>query len=225
MLDKKLFISLIKTMRTNFDLDKSDEDIVEYCRVVHPFMVRLEVDDKLMTDAVGNFILKTSGSNFNKLPSVGDFAKELGLQPKTLEQRATEQAELIFNSMPAMRSTGSCMFSDRVTNYILNTYGGGVKQLLWDYSPCNQDKKDEVWGRKEMEKRYISCHELGHESVEPLKLSGTGWKIFGDEALCLENAQIYKENVLQIEKKRELPKIGTKIKEQRNEQKNNGYNH
>tara|TARA_R110000851_G_scaffold310619_2_gene470505 strand:+ start:1297 stop:1971 length:675 start_codon:yes stop_codon:yes gene_type:complete len=199
----------------NLGYDKSDAEdkLNAYCALLTSRLTKNGVTEDMFQDAVGRFVDKTSGSNYNKLPSVGDLLDVLGMKPKDLEDIAKQQAELVFSSLNKMAYMPMVMFSDPVTNYTVKNSMGGLSKFVWDYSPQNQQAKEHVWGKREFVSSYITNSELENLQYEPVCLStaSKGDKILniGDVEQCGANLVTARDKLLQLAspKNEDLKKI------------------
>lgn len=213
-MDKTLMFNLVNAMCVNFDLDKNKTQVQEYCRVVHPFLTKAGVTDKMFEEAVGMFISKTSGSNFNKLPSVGDFLGILNLKPKSIEDKAADQAQECISNADRMRWSHYVQYDDPTTNWVLEKAFGGVSKFCWMLDDSNESKSDSVWVKKRFVDEYLTAASGSKQILHPIKNPSATFishdKILklGDESVCDANKQLAIENA---QKQKEVNSFLTKI--------------
>lgn len=146
---------------------------------------------------------KSSKEVFN-LPSPADFLEVIGKKPKTTEQLAREQCDLVFSMIEKLDRQQQFIFPDKVTNYVLMTYPQGVDNFIWDNCKRNEAREDLTWRRKRFIDSYVSAYDSGRQSVAPLELKQNNGRygsfLVDNRELCLEHIQEHEQNELRLEK-------------------------
>lgn len=207
MLDKKEFFKSVEKLDTGLQLHTGEEDLKEYASLLFNDVGIIGLSNEEFDVAVDTFRFKTSGSNFNKLPHIGDFVELLGLKPKSLEDTAKAQSELVFSRIQDMKYRDMVLFADPVTNYTIEKTFGGLGKFTFDYGGdmYNLEPKDPVWGKKEFISAYLTHADMGHEKLNPVYRVGAqaDSKILfiGDANKCNQNIERHNQNCLRLESK------------------------
>lgn len=193
MLDKKIVFNGIEMLCVNFSIDKTKDEIQSFCRLIFPILVDENVTNEEFSGAVVLFMKKTRGSNFNKLPSAGDFLAIIGKAPKSAEEMAKEQALFVWEG--GYTYADKVIFDNPTTNYVIENCFGGLSNFRWKYlNSHNENRIGDNWGQKEFIEKWIASYESGKEKNSPLcsdaSTSSSELKVIGDSskvALMLEN--------------------------------------
>ncbi len=217
----EFILEQVTMMNVNFQLNKTVSEISAYCKLLQTRLSKKGFTEEMLASAVDKFMDSTEGSNFNKLPSTGDLIALLGMKPKTVEQLAQAQCDLVFSMLPTLDMQTRAIFPDRVTNYVLKNYAGGFDSFIWDNSARNEKKQELTWRKKAFIESYVSAHDSKRESVEPLTLPNNngrhGALLVDDKEACKVNLLAHEQNCLRLESK---PKNAT-IEQLTNEFKGN----
>ncbi len=183
MLNKKTVYNGLEMLCVNFSIDKTQDELKTFCRVTYPMLSDSLVTDNEFVYAVTQFMKKTSGSNFNKLPSVGDFLKMVGKTPKSTEELAKEQAQLVWEG--GYTYAEKLLFDNATTNYVIDDCFNGLSNFRWKYlNSQNENRVSDNWGKKEFIENWIIAYERGREQFEPLRsnacTSDSNIKMIGD---------------------------------------------
>ena len=177
--------SAINALMVNFSITKKDEDLKVYINLMDMLITSQDIDIKSFKKAVFDFMLSTSGNNFNKLPSIGDILSVLNLAPLSLDQKAEKQAEIAFNARYKMNVANSIMFDDAHTNYVIENTFGGFDNFFYLFASDNSKARDEEWGKKDFIKAYIRAVKGGSEINKPLSRTVAIKDIYNPEELRL----------------------------------------
>jgi len=210
---KKSVGYLLVNFSINLGYDKNDAEqkLNTYCALLHSRLSKYNVTEEMFTHAVGVFVDRTEGSNFNKLPSVGDFLSILDLKPKTLEQIATEQAQECISNADRMRWQHFVQYDDPVTNWVLQNSFGGVSVFCWSLASDNEKKTDTVWVKKRFVEEYMTAHSGNKKILHPI-VNTSATFIGYDKVLkigCEETCD--KNTALSIENKKKREKVQSLI--------------
>jgi hypothetical protein len=167
MLDKKIVFNGIEMLCINFSIDKTKKEIKTFCRSIYPILESESVTNEEFGNAIVAFMKKTKGSNFNKIPSVGDFLAIIGKAPKDPEQLAQEQAMLVWEG--GYTYADKVIFDNPTTNYIIEHSFGGLSNFRWKYlNSQNENIIGDNWGRKEFVSAWVTAYKVGKEKKSPL---------------------------------------------------------
>lgn len=191
-------------LNINFTLNKTTDELKAYCAMIYEDLMDENLEDDSFKAALRLFRKSTEGNMYNKFPSVGDILKFSGKKPRTVEQLAQEQCDLVFSLIEKLDRQQQFIFPDKVTNYVLMTYPQGVDNFIWENCKRNENRQELTWRRERFKDSYISAYDSGRQSVAPLELNQNNGRygsfLVDNRELCIEHIQEHEQNELRLEK-------------------------
>lgn len=135
MLDRDIVKNGVKMLLINFSIDKTNEGLKEYTDFITGYLRMENITNEEFNFALSRFIKNTSGSNFNRLPSIGDYMQMLNKGDTSIEEKARIQLHIVKSLLKDSKLTKKykyIMLDDKVTQYTLNNEFGKFKFIELD---------------------------------------------------------------------------------------------
>lgn len=210
------------SINLGYDRQDAEDKLNAYCALLISRLTKNGVTAEMFKQAIAKFIDKTSGSNYNKLPSVGDLLDVLGMKPKELEQIAQEKAQEAMQYVPQMRFRALVQYDCPISNWVIQNTFEGVAKFCWLFDSTNQSRPESVWVKKRFVEEYISAYHRGCGILHPIRNEKYEVEDYGNILqignmdVCEKNKQLAIEakNKQQLNKpKEEITKLLNQYKE------------
>ncbi|QDP49763.1 MAG: hypothetical protein Unbinned6284contig1004_32 [Prokaryotic dsDNA virus sp.] len=151
MLDRDIVKNGVKMLLINFSIDKTNEGLKEYTDFITGYLRMENITNEEFNFALTKFIKNTSGSNFNRLPSVGDYMQMLNMGDTSIEEKARVQLHIVkslLKNKKLLKDYKYIILDDKFTHYTLNNEFGEFKYIEMDDYFDNKFLKGYVAARK-----------------------------------------------------------------------------
>lgn len=193
MLNKETVYNNVVLICDNFDMKKTEEDLQRYCRAIFPILLKNNVSDEEFHDAAVSYMERTQGSNFNKLPSVGDYLALIHKTPKSVEEMARQETNNAFNAYTGLVTK----FEHPVTNYVIKNCCGGLDNFIQEYVCKYKENKSSVpFRKKEFMEDWIMAYENNNQYHGTLSCAGY-IPASSSNVILVESTQKLEESMLE----------------------------
>lgn len=167
MLDKKSVYNGLEMICINFSIDKTQDQLKDFCRVIYPLMVRNNVTNQDFEMAVVEFMQKEDTA-FNKLPTIGQFLGMMNKKPRTPEQMAQDACNKVFANITHFDT--HILVDCKHTNWVITNSCGGLSSFKENWLLIyKEDKKALPFKKKEFVECWLYAYENNLVRLEPIK--------------------------------------------------------
>lgn len=206
MIDKNVMLTSVKALCAAFSLNRTEQQIKDYCSVVYKVLESEGVTDKEFGDAMMYFMKTTEATSFKSLPSPADFLKLMNKTPRSIEQIAEEQYLNVVSTLNTARFNTWVMYDHPVTNYTVQKLYGSPRRIYWRYfDTTNPSKENDAFLKKNFIDNWMNNYSSKKEQFIPVKDTTNAITtpkepalLVGDKGRCEEN------KVLAIEEQKRI---------------------